>query len=77
MSFSNGNIAQLFLALALLLVAAHVLGWACARLGQPRVADDGQHLPATGLLQLERERPRSSRRTREVREAHDHGVENA
>jgi Kef-type K+ transport system membrane component KefB len=39
-SFSNGDIARLFLALALLLVAAHVLGWACARLGQPRVAGE-------------------------------------
>jgi Kef-type K+ transport system membrane component KefB len=39
-SLSQGDIAHLLLALSLLLLAAHGLGWACARLRRPRVAGE-------------------------------------
>jgi Kef-type K+ transport system membrane component KefB len=39
-SLSQGDIAHLLLALTLLLLAAHGLGWVCARLRQPRVAGE-------------------------------------
>jgi Kef-type K+ transport system membrane component KefB len=40
MSLSNADVAHLLLALVLLLVAAHTLGWLCTRLRQPRVAGE-------------------------------------
>ena len=40
MSLSNADLTHLLLALVLLLVAAHGLGWLCTRLRQPRVAGE-------------------------------------
>jgi Kef-type K+ transport system membrane component KefB len=40
MSLSNGDVIQLLLALVLLLVGAHGLGWLFTRLRQPRVAGE-------------------------------------
>jgi Kef-type K+ transport system membrane component KefB len=40
MSLSNAEVVRLLLALVLLLVAAHSLGWVCTRLRQPRVAGE-------------------------------------
>jgi Kef-type K+ transport system membrane component KefB len=40
MSLSNADVAHLLLALVLLLVAAHTLGWLCTRLRQPKVAGE-------------------------------------
>jgi Kef-type K+ transport system membrane component KefB len=40
MSLSNSDLTHLLLAVVLLLVAAHALGWLAARLSQPRVAGE-------------------------------------
>ncbi len=48
MSLSNADLTHLLLALVLLLVAAHGLGWLCTRLRQPRVAGSTQSSPAAG-----------------------------